>query len=298
MQSMRPTTLRPFVGSVHRADFKRKSPRCRALYAETFATGESVTNRSIVLDGLRIDNQSSEEILALFCQKVREKSKIVFAYVNAHAFNLAGEISWLRTFINNADVVVADGQGIRFACWALRKRIPPHFPLTRWIWEILQTCQAENFSVFFLGGDPDTVVAAKRNVASRLPRLKIVGIQDGYFQKEGKASDRVVELINVVSPDLLVVGFGMPLQEEWIRKNLPALNVRAILPVGGCIDILGGKRSEAPEFMRAAGVEWVWRLIHEPRRLFIRYVIGNPKFVWRVLSASFRSEHGENEERM
>ena len=128
---------------------------------------------SISIAGVRVDVNSKEEIMAELHRIIQEKKKATFAYVNAHAFNLASELPWFKQFIQNSDVVVADGQGIRLACWLLRKTIPTHLPLTKWIWEILQTCEEKNYSVFFLGGQPKVVDIAANNVLQTFPRLKL-----------------------------------------------------------------------------------------------------------------------------
>ena len=244
--------------------------------------------QSISIGGLRVDVHSSEEIMLELCRIVKEKRKAVFAYVNAHAYNLASDLPWFRNFIEAADVVVADGQGIRLASWFAGKPVPPHLPLSSWIWEIMQTCQEKHFTVYLLGGQSEVVNAAARNLLLRFPELNLAGVHDGYFERRGAESEGVVRIINNLAPDILIVGFGMPLQEEWIANTLHDLNVHVIIPVGGCFDVLAGKRLQVPAFIRSIGLEWAWRLAQEPRRLLKRYIFGNPKFIWRVVRESVK----------
>lgn len=241
-------------------------------------TGEHVT-----LGGLRLSTWSPDEIRSKLIDSLRQKRRLVFAYVNVHAFNLADKITWFRQFINEADIVLADGQGVRFGCWLTGREVPPHVPITRWIWDFLLTCQTEQFSVFFLGGDTRCSADAVRRVKERLPRLEICGSHHGYFEKMGEESEEVIRMINAASPDVLIVGFGMPVQERWITDTLHKLNAGVVLPVGGCIDVIAGRRVQSPAFITSIGMEWLWRLIQDPRRLWGRYILGNPRFLWQII---------------
>ncbi len=247
-------------------------------------------NRTASVCGVRVDLASAEQHLESLRRTVSEKRKMALAYVNAHAVNLAQADRPFREYINTADAVVADGQGIRLACRFLRKPIPPHLPLTSWIWSLLETCRAENFSVFFLGSSSETMDAVVRIVGARLPHLRICGSHHGYFTKTGEESQRVIQFIDDSSPDVLFVGFGMPLQEYWIRENFDRLPVRAVVPVGGCFEIIAGRHTESPRFMRTIGLEWLWRIVQEPGRLFTRYVLGIPMFLWRVANERMRGD--------
>ena len=103
------------------------------------------------------------------------------------------------------------------------------------------------------------------------------------FEKHGMESEAVVRQVNESGADILFVGFGMPLQEYWIAENASKLKVHAILPCGSMIDYAAGTRHLTPRWMADHGLEWLYRLIQEPSRLWTRYLIGNPLFVLRVL---------------
>ncbi len=210
-------------------------------------------------------------------------SKRVLAYVNVHALNLARRDDRFRNFLNSADIAYCDGEGVRLGARILGKTLPPRTVLTYWIWEICALCQEHKRSLFLLGGPAPTVDEAARKLQVRYPALRIAGWHHGYFDHTGRESEEVVRAINDAAPDILFVGFGMPLQERWIEENMGKLNVNMILPSGSMVEYVAGRRSAAPEWMANHGMEWLFRLAQEPMRLWKRYVIGNPLFLARVL---------------
>jgi N-acetylglucosaminyldiphosphoundecaprenol N-acetyl-beta-D-mannosaminyltransferase len=115
----------------------------------------------------------------------------------------------------------------------------------------------------------------------RHPRLN-VNAHHGYFA-DGD-NDAVLGNIRDCKPNVLIVGLGMPKQEEWIWKNLDRLNANVILPGGACIDIAAGARSACPAWISRLGFEWFYRFLFEPKRLFYRYFAGNPLFLWRIIA--------------
>ena len=135
-----------------------------------------------------------------------------------------------------------------------------------------------------LGSKQEILEDAVTRVRQRYPGIKVAGHHHGYFPKTGEESDRVVEHIRKASPDILFVGFGMPLQEEWIEANLDRLEARAILPCGSMIDYVAGRKGLAPSWMSNHGMEWLYRLFQEPGRLWKRYLLGNPLFFIRVIA--------------
>lgn len=105
----------------------------------------------------------------------------------------------------------------------------------------------------------------------------------GYFEKTGVENEQVVRRINHFAPDILFVGFGMPLQERWILANRERLNTRVFLPLGACLDFYVGDVWRGPKWLTNHGLEWLTRLLTEPRRLWPRYLIGNAQFLGRCL---------------
>jgi N-acetylglucosaminyldiphosphoundecaprenol N-acetyl-beta-D-mannosaminyltransferase len=122
------------------------------------------------------------------------------------------------------------------------------------------------------------------------PDLRIAGVRHGYFDHRAGSPENglVVAEINAARPDILLVGLGMPLQERWLMENLHGLDVGAALTGGAVFDYASGKLRRGPRLLTANGLEWLARLIVEPRRLWRRYLLGNPLFLARVIGQRWR----------
>jgi N-acetylglucosaminyldiphosphoundecaprenol N-acetyl-beta-D-mannosaminyltransferase len=137
-----------------------------------------------------------------------------------------------------------------------------------------------------LAGIQETAEKAKKRLNGRFPTLKLA-VHNGYFEKQGAENERVVRQINEFQPDILVIGFGTPLQERWIEQNYQGINTHVFLPVGACLDYYTGLRSRGPAWLTNNGFEWLCRLLTEPRRLWHRYVVGIPIFLCRAIWSRF-----------
>jgi N-acetylglucosaminyldiphosphoundecaprenol N-acetyl-beta-D-mannosaminyltransferase len=238
--------------------------------------------RDIDILGVGVNSIEGDEMLRRIETTVREGGKRVFVYINAHAVNLAQDLPWFRLFLNSADIAYPDGEGIRLASWILGRTIRTTVPLTRWIAELSRFCESKELSIFLLGGTDAVAARAAMELKGRFPRLKVAGWHGGYFSKSGPENDAVIETVNAASPQLLLVGFGMPLQEEWIRRNIDRLRANVILPSGSCFDFVAGTKRPSPLWISRIGFEWLFRFFQEPARLFTRYAVGNPRFVISV----------------
>ena len=214
---------------------------------------------------------------------------MVLSYINAHALNLAGTTPWFKEFLNASDIAYPDGEGVRFGSWLLGNSLPPQTALTRWIWELAEFSCRQGFSLYFLGGEQHVVEGAVSALSAKSPGLHCAGFHHGYFQKHGPESDTVVEEINNAKPNILLVGFGMPVQEDWIRRNKGRLNVNVILTAGSSFDYAAGTKSVCPSWVSRFGLEWFYRFLVEPKRLFRRYFFGNPRFLLHVILQRMRN---------
>jgi len=210
-------------------------------------------------------------------------TKEVFAYVNVNAINIAQSNPEFRRFLNSAHVAYCDGEGIRLGARILGIAPPPRTVLTRTIWDLGALFQERGLSVFLLGGRRESAAAAASRWCDRYPKLRLVGYHDGYFEKTGPQNNEVIGSINRQCPNVLFVGFGMPEQELWIQRNIEQLQVNAVIPCGGMVDYLSGEAEVAPEWMSDYGMEWMHRLFQDPARLWERYLLGNPRFFFRIL---------------
>ncbi len=200
-----------------------------------------------------------------------------FAFVNAHCLNVAYADTDYAAVLRTATRVWPDGTGVRLAGRRLGFPVPENVNGTDLFPLICAAAEREGFSLFFYGARPAVVEQVVAHVRRDFPRARIAGFCDGY------GDDAVaVARINAARPDLLFVAKGVPLQEKWIAAHRDALACRAAVAVGGLFDFVSGRIPRAPAWMRRLGVEWLFRLYQEPVRLFRRYVVGNPLFLWRL----------------
>jgi N-acetylglucosaminyldiphosphoundecaprenol N-acetyl-beta-D-mannosaminyltransferase len=221
------------------------------------------------------------EIKALIVNNAHE----LVLNVNVHCLNLAYEQSWLRDFLNSATINFCDGTGVVLGARILGKEIPQRITYADWTWQLAGFSDANEFTFFFLGAKPGIAEAAAARLQECYRGLKIVGIEHGYFDKSPNSPENqaVIRKINDVKPNILLLGFGMPLQERWLMENWDAIDANIALTGGAVFDYISGELRRAPKWVTNHGFEWLGRLVIEPKRLWRRYIVGNPLFLWRIM---------------
>jgi N-acetylglucosaminyldiphosphoundecaprenol N-acetyl-beta-D-mannosaminyltransferase len=257
------------VNSLHRSTTIRDSQR-------------KVTDAVNVL-GVHIHMFNRRTLTELLCEMLERQEHGWFSSVNAYAMNLAYELPWYAKFLGESLFTYCDGEGVRLASRILGTPLPERIGLTYWIYDILEVMEQRGWSVFFLGSTSAVVEKAVYTLERRYPKLRIAGYHGGYFSLAEDAS--IVEMINRAKPDLLFVGMGMPKQEQWILDHHSSLNVSLMTNAGSCIDSIVSNDLRVRAFMGRVGLEWFYRLLREPGRLWKRYLIGIPLFLARVLRA-------------
>jgi N-acetylglucosaminyldiphosphoundecaprenol N-acetyl-beta-D-mannosaminyltransferase len=234
--------------------------------------------------GVEVDDISLNQVVESILLAARRKDRIVAAYVNIHAINLANDYPDFKEFLNSAEIVFCDGFGVSLAAMILYGRRIERFTPPDWLPKLAKGAAKDNLSFFLLGGRPGIAEKGAARLVSGALGLRLAGTFHGYFNKSRTSEEnlQVLETIRRAGPDILLVGFGMPAQERWIRENWEALNVGAVMPVGAAFDYLAGEVKRAPAWMTNSGFEWLGRLLIEPGRLWKRYIIGNPLFFWRI----------------
>jgi N-acetylglucosaminyldiphosphoundecaprenol N-acetyl-beta-D-mannosaminyltransferase len=204
-------------------------------------------------------------------------------YANIHAMNISFSDSDLYKSLNCSDLVYCDGEGVRLGARILGKFLPQRMTGADWIWDLCKMCEEKCYSLYLLGGEDGVAEKAASKLRHHFPDLKIAGTCHGYFPKYGKENDKVIALINKKIPDILLVGFGSPLQEKWINDNFEKLDARVIWAVGALMDFVSEKVYRGPRWMLDNGMEWLFRLIVEPKRMWKRYIVGNIVFFKRII---------------
>jgi N-acetylglucosaminyldiphosphoundecaprenol N-acetyl-beta-D-mannosaminyltransferase len=234
--------------------------------------------------GVRVDLISLDELLQYISFIINSQQKAIITYINVHAVNIAYGLGWFKNFINHSQIVFCDGFGVKWAARILTGKILQRLTPPDWFDRLVGKCAEDGISIFLLGTRQEVVEKFAVVLKGKYPRLIIAGVQHGFFDKKATSSDNqeVLAKINALQPDILIVGFGMPAQEKWIAENWENLQVKIVIPVGAMFDYLAGVVNRAPRWMTDNGLEWLGRLWIEPGRLWKRYVIGIPLFLWRI----------------
>jgi N-acetylglucosaminyldiphosphoundecaprenol N-acetyl-beta-D-mannosaminyltransferase len=150
---------------------------------------------------------------------------------------------------------------------------------------LMERAAERGYRVYFLGGAPGVADLARRKLEAALPRIQIVGIDESRIDISGDmtVADDVVERIRAARPDIVLVALGAPKQEVWSNARLNLLKPAVLIGVGASLDFIAGTQKRAPRWMSSAGVEWLYRLGQEPRRLAGRYLLRDPEFCWILL---------------
>ncbi|MBR4616894.1 MAG: WecB/TagA/CpsF family glycosyltransferase, partial [Kiritimatiellae bacterium] len=185
-------------------------------------------------------------------------------------------------YLRNADLVTADGMPIVLLSRLLRRGLPERVTGADMVPAICRRCAEEGLSVYVLGGDKDAVAEAFEKLKIENGELKIAGVDDS-FVKLDREHPEIVERINAAKPDILFVALGNPKQELWMGRNLSKLDVGAVIGIGGTFNFIAGKVKRAPKWVQKSGLEWIYRIVQEPGRLWKRYAYGLVKFSWLSL---------------
>ena len=179
----------------------------------------------------------------------------------------------LRRILFDAHLVLCDGTPLLWASRLLGNRLPERVAGSDLVPILIDLAAQKDYRIYFLGGRPDIIERAIENVTSQHPNLNVVGWDSPAFAPLHEMDHAAIRArIQAARPDMLFVSFGCPKQEKWIAMNYRALDVPVCVGVGATIDFLAGEMSRAPSWMRRCGLEWSFRLLQEPRRLFRRYV--------------------------
>lgn len=186
----------------------------------------------------------------------------------------------LRESCQRADAAVADGMSVVWALRVLGRPVPERVAGIDLMTQLLQAASREGLRVYFLGARKvvlDTLLARCRD---KYPGLVIAGYRDGYFGRE--QHEAIVEEIAASAPHVLFVGMPTPFKDVWCEQHRERLGVPVIIGVGGSFDVIAGYIKRAPRIAQSLGLEWAWRLLMEPRKLWKRYATTNTQFLWLV----------------
>lgn len=237
-------------------------------------------NRVAVLN-VMVDVVTMQDAVRNVEEFIVQKNPHMVVTPNAEMIMMANEDKHLAQIINNADLVVPDGAGVVWAARYTGNVMPERVAGYDLVQNLLLKGAAQKYRIYMLGGAPGVAQQAKQAAEQRYPGVQIVGIHHGFFTKSDERE--IIAHIKACRPDILLVALGVPRQEKWLSEYMNQLEVPVAIGVGGTFDVMAGNVQRAPLWMQNASLEWLYRLISEPKRA-IR-MLALPRFVMRVITS-------------
>ncbi len=227
---------------------------------------------SLSILGVPFDNVTTDQTLETISAMIASRKPHYIATANVDFTALAMYDEDLRRILLDAHLVVCDGMPLVWASRWLGNALPERVAGSDLVPKLLAIAEEKNWSVYFLGGQKEVAAKAVQMVQERHPKLKIAGVMSPPFKPLHEMDHATIcSDIHSADPDLLFVSFGCPKQEKWIAMNYQRAGAPVTIGVGATIDFLAGNMKRAPVWMQKTGLEWLYRLLQEPRRLFKRY---------------------------
>jgi N-acetylglucosaminyldiphosphoundecaprenol N-acetyl-beta-D-mannosaminyltransferase len=231
--------------------------------------------------GVRVHAVQIRDVLACIEKWISERSRChSIAATSMHGIVEAQHDSSFKEILNSTDLVVPDGMSLvwlgRRRGHDLRRRVyGPELMLA-----LCENTARRGYRHFFYGGEPGVPERLAESLQRRFPAMQVAGTYSPPFRPLSAREDQeIVAMISRAAPDVLWVGLGTPKQERWMYEHGSTLSVPVLVGVGAAFDILSGRRRQAPRWMREHGLEWLFRLFQEPRRLWRRYLVYGTQFI-------------------
>ena len=239
--------------------------------------------------GVLFDNVTMDEAVdrAFALQPARKAAYVVTP--NPEIVMLCRDDPEAAAAVRASALTIPDGIGVVYGAKMLKTPLKERVGGCDFALRLMEKMDAAERSVFLLGGRPGVAEQAEEKLRAQFPQLRFVGTNDGYFTDDAP----VIKKINSAAPDLLLVCLGAPKQELWMHRNAASLDVGVMIGAGGSLDVYAGNTARAPEGWRKAGLEWLYRLLKEPRR--IGRMMSIPRFMLKVFAASLKRDADEND---
>jgi N-acetylglucosaminyldiphosphoundecaprenol N-acetyl-beta-D-mannosaminyltransferase len=226
--------------------------------------------------GLRVHAATLTQLNGLVNWAIGSDQKIVIANHNLHSVYLAHQDETLRRFLEEADVVHVDGMGVILLgrCLGIPLRRSHRITYIDWIGPLMRMCRDEGYRVFFLGGEPGVADQACAALRRDHPGLELCG-HHGFFDpaKSAPGNRAILQQVSDWRTNVLIVGMGMPRQERWLLENSAEVHANVMLTGGAFMELIAGKLPTPPRWMGKLGLDWMFRLITRPRRVWKRYLV-------------------------
>lgn len=234
---------------------------------------------------VRVDILNQEEAIEI-CKRylLGDKYRSLY-FINAHCYNVSKIDDVYRKSLIKSDLVLNDGIGMKIGLRLFNIKEKENMNGTDFIPKLLEAAIGLGSKIYLLGSKEEVIKEVEVKLRNKFPKCNIVGYHSGYFDND----EEIVNDINKSKAELLIVGMGVPLQEKWLYLNSQKLsNVKLSVAGGAIFDFMSNKVRRAPKIIRKLKMEWIFRLLLEPKRLWRRYLIGNFKFVYYIVKGRIR----------
>jgi N-acetylglucosaminyldiphosphoundecaprenol N-acetyl-beta-D-mannosaminyltransferase len=243
--------------------------------------------RTVNFFDVNIDSITMDETILLIGSRISQKIFTQHSVVNVSKLVHMRTDPELANSVRSCDIINIDGMGVVWGARFCGHIIPERVAGIDLFQQLLVMSAENSFPVFLLGATEEIVSKSSEVVSRQIPNLKIAGYHHGYFWDNEQA---VVEKIKASGARLLFVAITSPKKENFINKWRDQLGVDFVMGVGGTFDVVAGKVKRAPKWMQNAGLEWLYRVLQEPGRMWKRYLITNTKFVYLLLKERFKEK--------
>lgn len=246
-------------------------------------------NRINILN-TKVDNYNTQETLDIIEVAIKEKKQIHHVVVNAGKIVAMQSDLKLRNSVNSSDLINADGQAVVWASKILGKPLKERVAGIDLMISLVELAYKRNYKIFFFGAKEEVVKQVVDKYSEEYSPNIIAGYRSGYFKKSNEKD--IANQIAKSGANILFVAISSPTKENFLFENKELLNsVNFIMGVGGSFDVVSGKVKRAPLWMQRFGLEWFYRFIQEPNRMWKRYLVGNSKFIFLVFKEKFGKQN-------
>ncbi|AXC10133.1 N-acetylmannosaminyltransferase [Acidisarcina polymorpha] len=253
----------------------------RAIPAALYGQGVTLAPDRVDLLGITIHNVTMDEAIEEIVIRARGSVCSQVCFVNADCANIAWDDAEYGAVLKKSDLVLADGIGMKLAGKLLNRNIRQNVNGTDLLPRLCEVLRAEQLGVYLLGGRPGIAADVAQWMATNYPGLSVSGHHHGYFLAQ--EMPEILAEVRRSGAKILLVAFGVPRQELWISRHLEETGAVVSMGVGGLFDFYSGRVPRAAAWIREIGMEWCYRFVQEPRRMWRRYFVGNVVFLARVV---------------
>ncbi len=235
---------------------------------------------------VHVDNISMTEAVLNIEDLIKQGKKSYVVAVNTDVVIKAENDNYLKTIINEAEMVLVDGQPLVWVAKLLKCPVKAKISGSDLVPELCRKAADKGYTIFIIGGKEGVAKQAQKKLEEQYQGINVVGTYSPPlgFEKDEQELNQINRLVNQAHPDILIVCFGCPKQEKWIYENYLKYNAAVSICAGATVDFMAENIKRAPKWMREWGLEWFYRFLKEPRRMFKRYFVDDTKIlglIWK-----------------